>query len=54
MKINSLDHKGRGICKIDGKITFVKNALPDEIVEIKVTKSKKKYKITSIRHKKRN
>lgn len=43
MKINSLDHKGRGICKIDGKITFVKNALPDEIVEIKVTKSKKKY-----------
>lgn len=43
IKINSLDHQGRGISKIDGKIIFVENALPDEIVEVKLLKNKKKY-----------
>lgn len=40
--IEKLDHQGRGITHIDGKITFVENALPEEIVEIKLTKSDKK------------
>lgn len=43
MNIESLDHMGRGITRINGKITFVNKALPNEIVEIKVTKSKNKY-----------
>ena len=38
-----LDNFGRGICYIDDKITFVKNALPDEIVDIEITKENKKY-----------
>ena len=35
-KINSLDHYGRGITEIDDKIAFIENALPDEIVEVKI------------------
>ena len=31
-KINSLDHYGRGITKIKGKIAFIENALPKEEV----------------------
>lgn len=43
IKVYALDHSGRGIAKIDNKIVFIKNALPDEIVEIKINKDKKKY-----------
>jgi len=43
IKIESLDHYGRGITRIEGKIAFIENALPNEIVEIKVNKEKKKY-----------
>ena len=42
-KIENLDHYGRGITKINGKITFVENALPNEIVEVKINEEKKKY-----------
>lgn len=42
-KINSLDHYGRGITKIDNKISFIENALPNEIVQIKIDKNKKKF-----------
>lgn len=41
--IEKLDNKGRGICYYNGKITFVKNALPGEVVEISITKESKKY-----------
>ena len=41
-KINSLDHYGRGIIKNE-KIIFVDNALPNEIVDIKIKKENKKY-----------
>ena len=41
--IDRLDHQGRGITYIDGKITFVENALPNEEVEIEITNSSKKY-----------
>lgn len=40
--IEKLDHQGRGITHIDGKITFVENTLPDEIVDIEIMKSQKK------------
>ena len=36
VKIEKLDHFGRGITEIFGKICFVENALPGEIVNIKV------------------
>lgn len=41
--IESLDSFGRGIAHIDNKVIFIKNALPEEIVDIKIIKSKKNY-----------
>ena len=43
IEIESLDHYGRGISKINGKVTFIKNALPGEIIDIKVLKNKSKF-----------
>lgn len=43
IKIESLDHYGRGISKIDNKIIFIDNALPNEIIEPKILKEKKNY-----------
>ena len=43
MYIEKLDNKGRGICFVDDKITFIENALPDEEVDIEITNSKSKY-----------
>ena len=43
LKIEKLDHYGRGIGKINNKTVFVNNALEDEIVEITVTKEKKNF-----------
>ncbi len=43
VKIEKLDNQGRGICFVNNKITFVSNALPEEIVNIKLTKENKKY-----------
>ncbi len=46
--ITSIDHFGRGIAKIDNKITFVINALPKENVDIKIIEDKKKYNIATV------
>jgi len=43
VKITDLDSFGRGITKIDNKVCFVEDTLPNEVVEIEVTKEKKKY-----------
>lgn len=43
LEIIKLDHFGRGIGKLNNKIIFIENALPEEIVDIKITKEKKKY-----------
>jgi len=43
VKIIDLDHLGRGICKVDGKITFVKNTYIGDEAYIKITKDKKNY-----------
>lgn len=40
--IQKLDNEGRGIGYINGKIVFVENALPEEIVNVKITKENKK------------
>lgn len=41
--IDQLSHDGRGVAKIDGKVTFVWGALPQEIVDIEVTAEKKNF-----------
>lgn len=43
VQIERLDHHGRGIAHLDGKIVFIDNALPDEKVKIKITKESSKY-----------
>ena len=43
VKIDNLAHDGRGITRVSGKVTFVKNALPNEIIDIKIIKEKKNY-----------
>lgn len=42
-KIYSLAFGGRGVGKIDGKVCFVKGALPDEEVTFRVTKDTSRY-----------
>ena len=48
LKVDKLDHYGRGITKLDNKTVFVENALPNEIVEIKVNKEKKNFVEASV------
>lgn len=43
IKINSYDHEGRGIGKIDGKVVFVPNTIPGEEVEVEIINNKKNY-----------
>lgn len=43
VKIESLDHLGRGIARIDNKITFIDNALEGEVVDIEIISNNKKY-----------
>lgn len=43
VKIEKLDHFGRGITKIDNKICFVDDALTDEVVEVEIVREKSKY-----------
>lgn len=43
IEITSLDHNGKGIAKIDNKVVFVENALPGEIVDIRILNEKKNF-----------
>ncbi len=47
-KITNLDHQGRGIARIEGKVVFIPNALPDEEVEIEIITTKKNYTIGKV------
>ena len=42
VEIIKIDDLGRGIGYIDNKIVFITNALPEEIVNINITKETKK------------
>lgn len=43
IKIEGMDYFGRGISHINGKVVFVYNAIPGEVVDIEVTRAKKDY-----------
>lgn len=43
MQIEKLDYYGRGISRINDKVTFISNALPLEDIEIEIIKESKKY-----------
>lgn len=49
IKIERLDHQGRGIGKIEGKTIFIPNALPDEIVDADILINKKKFMIGEVK-----
>lgn len=41
VRIDKLSHDMRGITRIDNKITFVDKTLPNEVVNIRLTKQKR-------------
>jgi len=43
IEITSLDHNGKGLGKLNNKIVFIENALPGEIVDLKIIKEKKNF-----------
>jgi len=43
VKIEKYDDEARGITRIDGKVTFVPKAIPEEIVEVTLIKEEKKF-----------
>ena len=43
VKIENINHQGQGITKINNKITFVPKTIPQDIVEINLTKEHKNY-----------
>lgn len=44
-EIIDITNDGRGVVKKDGKVTFVENALPGDIVKIEITKEKKSFNL---------
>lgn len=48
--ITDLSHEGMGIAKVDGYLLFVDNALPGEVVEIKVLKVGPKFGFAKVMH----
>ncbi len=43
VKIDNLSHDLKGIAKVNGKVTFIDNVLPGEVVNIKIFEEKKNY-----------
>lgn len=43
IKIEDLSHDGKGVGRIENKVVFIENAYPEEVVEVEITKSKKRY-----------
>ena len=48
VKIDKLSHDLRGITRIDNKVTFIPKVLPDEVVNIRLTKQKRKINEASL------
>lgn len=43
VKVEKLDNLGRGIARVNNKVFFIENALPEEVVDIEIIKDKKNY-----------
>lgn len=48
LKIERLDHHGRGIGHLNGKVVFVHGAIPGDVVEVNITRDLDKYMEASI------
>lgn len=42
VEISDLSHEGKGVAKLDGRVFFVDNALPGEVIEMRVLKVNKR------------
>ena len=42
-RVDSLDQEGRGVARVDGKVTFIDGALPGEEVRIRVYRSRRRF-----------
>lgn len=49
VKVEKLDNLGQGIAHINDKVCFIKNALPDEVVDIKIISDRKNYQKAQIK-----
>ncbi|MDP3688537.1 MAG: TRAM domain-containing protein, partial [Sulfurimicrobium sp.] len=49
VSIESLDHEGRGITHVDGKVIFIEGALPGEEVTYTVYKKKSSYEMATMK-----
>lgn len=50
VNIENLNNEGQGICRVNGKVTFVAYALSGEVVDINVVSEHKKYNTASIKN----
>ncbi len=46
--IHALDQEGRGVARVDGKVTFVEGALPGEVAEIDVRQRKRSFDVANV------
>jgi 23S rRNA (uracil1939-C5)-methyltransferase len=46
--IESLDHEGRGVAHVDGKVVFVEGALPREVVTYRPSRKKKSFETAAL------
>ena len=46
--IEKFDHEGRGLGFYNGKIIFVDNTIPGDVVNVKIIKNKKNFAIATI------
>jgi 23S rRNA (uracil1939-C5)-methyltransferase len=47
IRIDSLDHEGRGVARVDGKVVFVDGGLPGESVDLQIWKHHPKYDLAN-------
>ena len=47
-RIEDLDHDGRGVCRVDGKVVFVDDCLPGELVRLQVRRRRSSYEDASL------
>jgi 23S rRNA (uracil1939-C5)-methyltransferase len=47
-RIESLDHDGRGVTRVEGKVTFVHGALPGEAVEMDLWRRKRSFDLAGV------
>ncbi len=43
VRIDSIAFEGKGVARLDGKVVFVRNAVPGDFLQIEMTKNKKSY-----------